>query len=158
MPNAEKLNLQHDDVMAFWANQDIRLVETLQSMEKLEHWTLDQDQAVEQALQVLVDRLNRLSQEANGFNMIDRSKQLLTILAYIHSGRALKLVNWLENRFSGMGVRLLQDAQDLRELQGEGAIEANLMVDRLNVVRASQHLNRIFSPERMRQVIRALES
>lgn len=149
-----KLYLDPEHVRGRWSSsEDLRLASTLMAMDAVEKWTFDGQPEIEDGMRSLCDLLDKVGSD----KLIgSASHDFIILLAYIQSGRALHMLNVMDSRFGGAGLKLVQTAVELTKRDSEFT-QATLMVDRLETLRRIRSLNRIFSPARMRLVIKALQ-
>lgn len=147
-------DLSLESVHAFWHEYDRRtLYRIVASMEAIETWAADQDPRVEEALLRLGKTLDKLED----FNVTDEAL-LVKILANLRSSRALRLMQFLDVLKPGSASKLLIYAEEhakeghKKDPCAELFIKRNLSFERL------QLLGRIFAPERINLVLKALES
>lgn len=142
--------LTHAAAHQFWKDfQDPMIYRVISFMESVEDWTFDGDTALEKEMQVLGDTLEDignidLAQEAN---MID-------VLAYIRTGRGLRLLMCLDMAYPGAASKVLMKAEEITQSQKDNAgyfLRRNVVFERLRL------LGRVFSTERLSLLQKALE-
>ena len=152
----ENLNadVSQEGVLAFFNERDPSLVQAIQGMEQVETWTVDKIESVQKMFQELADRVEEVDMES-----LEGSTQnkLIVLLGYISSGKAIKLLMWIEMNYPNFVARTLADAQMLSALDkfNEGA--AKLFVERFEVLERMHCLSRIFSEERIKIVKKVLK-
>ena len=137
-----------------WAEEDVRVFSILKTMESVENWVISGDPTVESAMRKLSDTIENNTQ-ANKIGSACRD--FLTVLAYCSSGRVMHILHSLDQRYQGSGLKLVQSAVSLANREDYDLPEGKLMVERLEILRRSKQLSKIFSQSRVRFVIRALK-
>lgn len=146
-------DLSLEEVHAFWHEYDKRtLYRIVTSMEGIESWAADQDPAVEDALL----RLGACLDDVQDFELNDEAS-VVKLLANIRSGRALRLMQFLDVLKPGFASKLLIYAEEntkdnRKDKYAELFLKRNLAFERL------QLLGRVFAPERINLILKALES
>lgn len=152
----ENLNpdISAEGASAFFGERDPALAKAISSMESVETWTRDRVQSVQQTLQTLSDKIEDL--DMDGIDGAQHSK-LIILLGYISSGKAIKLLMWIEHNSPNFVAKTLAEAQMLSALDkfNEGA--ARLFVERFEVLERMHMLSRVFSEDRLRIVQRVLK-
>lgn len=144
-------DLSVEGVHSFWRDYDKRvLYRIITSMESIEHWILDGDEGVEEGL----NRLGRAIGKLRRFEM-GEEENLVTIVANLRSSRALRILQSLDAIQAGSASKLLLFAEDYSK-KDEGK-EAKLFLARNLVFERLQLLSRVFAPERISLVLKALE-
>lgn len=129
------------------------------TMDSVESWVAN-DPKIDEAMQKLGETIEK---DADSIKIGSACRDFLLVLAHMKTGRAMHIMNCLDERFSGAGLKLVQTAVALNNndsgSSGLGFVypEGKLMVERLDVLRKLKTLGRIFSQSRLRFVIRALQ-
>jgi len=141
-------------VHAFWHDYDKRtLYRIVTSMEGIESWAADMDPQVESLLIELGEVLDGISD----FEVTNEAA-MIKLLANLRSGRALRLMQFLDVLKPGTASKLLIFAEEQtkdaehKNPYAELFLKRNLSFERL------QLLGRVFAPERINLVLKALES
>ena len=138
------LNLNKSIVDQYWQKTAPRIAKVLSVMEGFEFWLVDDVKSVNDALRDLARKLDKSSHEKLSGN----AEKLLFIMAYMSSGRALRMMSWFDERFpKGLSVDLLQEARRLGEVE-----HGRLMIDRLQTIDNLKLINRVFAPNRTRLI------
>jgi intracellular multiplication protein IcmW len=141
-------------VHAFWHDYDKRtLYRIVTSMEGIESWAGDDDPQVEEALLRLGSTLDELSD----FELTDEAA-LVKVLANLRSGRALRLMQFLDVLKPGTASKLLIFAEEQTKDAAHKNRYADLFLKRNLAFERLQLLGRVFAPERINLVLKALES
>lgn len=141
-------------VHAFWHDYDKRtLYRIVTSMEGIEHWAADTDPQVNEAFVKLGDKLDNVSD----FELSDEGI-VIKLLANTHSGRALRLMQFLDQLKPGTASKLLIYAEEQTKDAERKNPYAELFLKRNLAFERLQLLGRVFSPERINLVLKALES
>jgi intracellular multiplication protein IcmW len=147
-------DLHLDAVHAFWDSYDRRtLYRVIVALERVEHWTLDNIESVEAALLELgtvMDQTQDLS--------LDQEAAFVRVLASVRASRALRLLQALDAAKPGAASQLLMYAEGHTGAEAstpdpfaELFLRRNLVFERL------QLLSRVFAPQRVSLVLKALE-
>jgi|SRR5471032_2388819 len=142
------LNLKKSIVTDFWKRTDPRLARVLGVMENVEHWVVDDVEVVARKLAEAGKKMDQVSKET----LAQVSEEVLFVMAYISCGKALRLLNWMDETHPGLSVHYIMEAKQTSEW-GPG----RLMVDRLQTVKGLSLMGRIFAPARMRLIERLLK-
>lgn len=141
-------------VHTFWHDYDKKtLYRIVTSLEGIESWAADADPNVEKALMQLGEDLDHLSE----FEITDEAV-LIKVLANIRTSRALRLMQFIDVLKPGTASKLLIYAEEhtkdpsTKNRYAELFLKRNLAFERL------QLLGRVFAPERINLVLKALES
>ncbi len=149
-------NLQSEAVHDFWDSYDRKtLYRVIVALERVEHWILDSDPTVEPAIIQLGEALD----QAQEININNHEAQIIRVLTTLHAGRALRILQSLDQAKPGTASQLLMYAeeasQDTDEKKGDAF--AKLFLRRNLVFERLQLLSRVFSPQRIAIVLKALE-
>lgn len=147
-------DLSVEGVHSFWYDYDKRtLYRIVTSMEGIESWITDDDPRVDAALKQLGDNLENLPD----FELQDEAV-LIKILATIHAGRALRLMQYLDVKKPGTASKLLVYAEDQTKDKDNKNKYADLFLKRNLAFERLQLLGRVFAPERINLILKALET
>lgn len=146
-------DLSLESVHVFWHDYDKKtLYRIVTSMEGIETWASDDDPEVDAALK----QLGEILDSPSNFEVEDENL-LITILANTRSSRALRLMQFLDTLKPGTASKLLVYAEEkIKEAPNQNQY-ANLFLKRNLAFERLQLLARIFSPERINLVLKALE-
>lgn len=147
MPPHVTLNLRQSLVDQFWETRDPRMRQVLEQMATAEHWNLDTKERVAEALAGLAGKLDRARPEAIAYCL----PTLIRLMAYLSTPRAMRLLEWMSDRYDSLSVELLAEAADMGDACGA------LMIDRIQTIKGVSLLSNIFAPERVRQVTMLLQ-
>ena len=141
-------NLRQSIIEEFWHRKDPRMARILGWMESMEDWMLDDNEDVASNIFSLANTLEKISST----DLMNNSEELIKVMAYMSSPRALRLLEWFDEHFPhGVSVALTQKAQELDNDEG------NLLLDRLNTLHRLSLLSKIFSPHRTRMIVDLLQ-
>ena len=150
MPDLSRLG-----VHTFWHDYDRRvLYRIVASIEAVESWAIDNDVHVDQALIHLGEALEGLSESDIEFH--DEAK-VVKLLASIHAGRALRLMQFLDIKKPGTASKLLVYAEESTKDKAQKDVFADMFLKRNLSFERLQLLSRVFAPERVKLVLNALE-
>lgn len=148
-------DLHLDAVHAFWDSYDRRtLYRVIVALERVEHWILDDIPEIEAAL----IRLGEVIDEGHSFELSNEGK-LVRILACTRASRALRLLQALDIAKPGSASQLLMFAEEASS-DSEGKTPdryAQLFLRRNLVFERLQLLSRVFAPQRVSLVLKAME-
>jgi intracellular multiplication protein IcmW len=148
-------DLHLDAVNAFWDSYDRRtLYRVIVALERVEQWVLDHHPAVEAA----IIRLGEVIDQSQGFELTEEGK-VIRVLANTSAGRALRLLQALDIAKPGTASQLLMFAEEASQ-SGEGKSpdkHAQLFLRRNLVFERLQLLSRVFAPQRVSLILKALE-
>ena len=148
-------DLHLDALNAFWDSYDRRtLYRVIVAIERVEHWVLDNIPEVEAAL----IQLGEVMDQANEFELSQESK-IIRILANTRASRALRILQALDIAKPGSASQLLMYAEEASG-EGEGKTPdpcAQLFLRRNLVIERLQLLSRVFAPQRVSLILKALE-
>lgn len=140
---SEKLNLNKSAVDFYWKTQDQRMFKILTMMESVEPWIVDD---VESIAKELVNFGKKISQAKTG-QLSRHSDELTLIMTYIFSGKALRMLNWLDDNYPGLSFHYVMEAR-----QREDWEPGKLLLDRLKTIKTLSLLGMIFTPMRTRLI------
>lgn len=153
-PYHQPIYLDEQALSERWMKEDIRVASVLATMESVESWALSGQKEVEEAFKRLSNSIEtKAKQKAIGSSCQD----FLLVLAYAKTSRAMHILSCLDHRFSGAGLKLVQSAVMLANREEFECPEGKLMVERLDILRRIRQLSRVFSRQRLRFVIKALQ-
>lgn len=142
-------NLRQSIIEEFWQKKDPRMARILGWMESMEDWMLDDNEDVAEVIFVLANTLERVSKN----DIVKNSEDLIKAMAYMSSPRALRLMEWFDERFpQGVSVDLTQKALEMK-----GDERAELLLDRFQTLQRLSLLSKIFSPHRTRMIVDLLQ-
>jgi intracellular multiplication protein IcmW len=148
-------DLHLDSVHAFWDSYDRRILyRVIVAIERVESWVLDGNPIFEQAL----IRLGEVLEVTPGFELTEEAK-FIRILANTHASRALRLLQFIDMKKPGTAPQLLMFAEEASG-GGEGKTPnpyAKMFLRRNLVFERLQLLARVFAPQRISLVLKAVE-
>ncbi len=147
-------DLHLDAVHAFWDSYDRRtLYRVIVALERVEHWALDSHEQVEATLLQLGEVMDHAPDVT-----LDQEAAFVRVLATVRASRALRLLQALDAAKPGAASQLLMYAE---ANTGAEALKpdpfAELFLRRNLVFERLQLLSRIFAPQRVSLVLKALE-
>jgi len=148
-------DLHLEAIHAFWDSYDRRILyRVIVALEQVEHWVLDNQPAIETAL----IRLGEVLDAAQDFSLAEEAR-FIRILINTRASRALRILQSLDVNKPGSASQLLMFAEESSEA-GEGKTpdpQAKLFLRRNLVFERLQLLSRVFAPQRVSLVLKALE-
>lgn len=142
-----------EGVQDFFLETDPKLAKAVLGMESVESWTRDQIDSVQATLQELANRIE--SADIDSDTLAIQTK-LIILLGYISSGKAIKLLMWIDDSYPNFVGRTLAEAQMLAVLDKVNEEAARLFVERFEVLERLDMLSRIFSENRLVIIQRVL--
>lgn len=146
-------DLSHPTCSKFWKDYtDPMIYRVVTFMEGVESWTLDGDDNLEAAIAELGKVLDEIGQV--DMSTLGHEPAFIRLAANIKSSRALRLLQAVDTVHPGSASRLLINAEETSQSTEDPAgifLRRNIVFERLRL------LGRVFSTERFRLVMRALE-
>lgn len=137
----------------FFRERDPALEKAVLGMESVESWTRDGTEPVQVTLQRLADRVEMIDMQDLDPELHNK---LIVMLGYISSGKAIKLLMWIEQSSPNFVAKTLAEAQMLAVLDKVNEGAARLFVERFEVLERLHLLSSIFAEERLEIVQRVL--
>lgn len=144
----DKLNLNKTAVDFHWKTTDKRMLKIMTMMEAVEPWIVDD---VESVARELVNFGKKISIGKNGY-LSRHSDEITFVMTYIFSGKALRMLNWIDDNFPGLSFHYVMEAR-----QREDWESGRLLLDRLKTIKTLSLLQQIFAPMRTRLISGLLE-
>jgi intracellular multiplication protein IcmW len=148
-------DLHLDSVHAFWDSYDRRtLYRVIVALERVEHWVIDGQPAVEAAL----IRLGETMDQGHAVDLSEEGK-IIRVLINTRASRALRLLQAMDIAKPGSASQILMFAEEAAS-SAEGKTPdpfAQLFLRRNLVFERLQLLSRIFANQRITLVLKALE-
>lgn len=145
MPNLD-LQASHE----FWKNYDDPMIyRVIAFMESVEEWSLDGDPALEEAMTALGEELDKLTR----FDL-SKEEQFVTLSVHIRTSRILRLLQAIDSVDPGSASKVLMFAE---EHNTPDNLLAGLFLRRNIVFERLRLLSRVFAPQRIELVLKALE-
>jgi intracellular multiplication protein IcmW len=146
-------NLSHQASAEYWSSyKDSIIYRVITFMESVEDWTLDGDDKLEEAVNLLGDALDNLA--SVDLNQLNEAKRFVELAANIKTGRGLRLLQALDTAHPGSASKVLMYAEE-NSANGQGPasffLKRNIVFERLRL------LSRTFSKDRLTLVAQALE-
>jgi len=146
-------DLSRQAVHEFWSRYpDPVVYRVVTFMEGVEPWTVDGDPDVEAALQ-------KLGQEFDDLGKIDlgqlgQQDLFIKIACHVKAARVLRILQAIDSEHPGSASKLLIHAEEISQSPDDPAglfLRRNIVFERLRL------LSRVFSPQRISLIIKALE-
>ena len=143
-------DLSQAAVHQFWNEFDDPFIyRVISFMESVEDWTQDGDPQLEAALQKLGDQLDDM-----GSIELEQEKDIIKLVASLKTGRGLRILMALDMAYPSAASKVLMfaegDTKTDKDISGI-FLKRNIIFERLRL------LGRIFSPERIKLIEKALE-
>lgn len=147
-------DLSTEATVAYFEELDPQLGAAVKSMESVESWTKDRHAEVQNALQKFADKVNDREDDEISPEM---QQKLIILLGYISTGKAIKLLMWIEQSLPNFVAKTLAEAQMLSVLDKLNEDSCRLFVERFYVLERLHMLSRIFAEERLRTIQKVLK-
>ena len=143
-------DLSHEAVHQFWRNyQDPTIYRVISFMEGVEDWTYDDNPELEKALQALGQALDNTENVE-----LQQEKPIVELVTHLKTGRGLRLLMGLDNANPGAAAKVLMYAEENTKSDQDNPgifLRRNIVFERLRL------LGRVFAPDRLKLVLKALE-
>ncbi len=143
-------DLSFEAVHQFWRNyQDPTIYRVISFMEGVEDWTQDNHPELEKAIKALGKALDSIEN-------IDLQQEapIVELVAHMKTGRGLRLLMCLDNAYPGAAAKVLMYAEEHTQSEQDNPgifLRRNIVFERLRL------LGRVFAPDRLKLVLKALE-
>lgn len=145
MPNLD-LQASHE----FWKNYDDPMIyRVISFMETAENWTLDGMPELEAAMQSLGEELDKITRFELG-----KEEQFVALCAHIKTSRILRLLQSIDSIDPGSASKVLMFAE---ENNTPDNLVAGLFLRRNIIFERLRLLSRVFAPQRIELMLKALE-
>lgn len=145
MPNLD-LQASHE----FWKNYDDPMIyRVIAFMESVENWALDGHPELEGVMNSLGEHLEKITRFELG-----KEEQFVTLCAHIKTSRILRLLQAIDAIDPGSASKVLMFAE---ENNTPDNLVAGLFLRRNIVFERLRLLSRVFAPQRVELVLKALE-
>lgn len=145
---SEKLNLNKSAVDFYWKTQDPRMLKILTMMENVEPWIVDDVDSIAKELVNFGKKINK----AKTGQLSQHSDELTIVMTYIFSGKAMRMLNWLDDNYPGLSFHYVMEARQKEDWEA-----GKLLLDRLKTIKTLSLLGMIFTPMRTRLISGLLE-
>jgi hypothetical protein len=153
MTDAIDSDLSAQGVESYFQGLDPALSEAVRNMEAVETWTRDRYESVQAMLQTLADKVEYA--DINQDSRVFQSK-LIVLLSYISSGKAIKLLSWIDQTVPNFVATTLAEAQMLAALDRVNEEAGRLFVERFVALERLYLLSRLFDEKRLEWIQRTL--
>lgn len=147
-------DLSSEGTRAYFEDLDPQLGAAVKSMESVESWTKDRHEEVQSALQKFADKVSESDIEEISPEM---QKKLIVLLGYISTGKAIKLLMWIEQSLPNFVAKTLAEAQMLSVFDKLNEESCRLFVERFYVLERLHMLSRIFAEDRLETIQKVLK-
>lgn len=142
--------LSNEACHKFWNDyHDPMIYRVISFMESVEDWTLDDDKNLEDAIKKMGDTLEDI-----GNIDLQNEDNFIKLASYIKAGRGLRLLQCLDVAYPGAASKLLMHAEENTKSTDDVPglfLRRNIVFERLRL------LGRVFAPERLSLLLKALE-
>ncbi len=143
-------DLSHSAVHQFWKNyQDSTIYRVISFMEGVENWTHDDNPELEDSLKELGKALDNIENVE-----LQQEQGVVELVTHIKTGRGLRLLMCLDNAHPGAAAKVLMYAEEHTQSDQDNSgvfLRRNIVFERLRL------LSRVFAPDRLKLVLKALE-
>lgn len=143
-------DLSHSAVHQFWKNyQDPNIYRVISFMEGVEGWTQDENPELESVLKELGKALDKIENIE-----LQQEEGIVELVTHIKTGRGLRLLMCLDNAHPGAAAKVLMYAEEHTQSDQDNCgvfLRRNIVFERLRL------LSRVFAPDRLKLVLKALE-
>lgn len=147
-------DLSKEAIHSFWDSYDRRtLYRVIMALENVEHWVVDEDKAIEPSVLALGQAIDM----ASDFDLDDENL-VIRMLSNICSSRAMRILQSLDMVKPGVASQLLMYAEESAEDTSSSSRHSKLFIRRNLVFERLQLLSRVFAPQRLSLVLKALEN
>lgn len=150
-------DLHRDAIHAFWDSYDRRtLYRVIVSLERKEYWAVDQEAEIEPAILELGHALDM----AHDIDFFGQEVKIVRVLANTKVSRAMRILQAVDMAKPGTASNLLMYAEKASADSGGkvGDRHAKVFLKRNLVFERLQLLSRVFAPQRIALIIKALET
>ncbi len=142
--------LSHSAVHQFWKNyQDPTIYRVISFMEGVEGWTQDETPELESVIKELGKTLDKIENIE-----LQQEENIVELVTHIKTGRGLRLLMCLDNAHPGAAAKVLMYAEEHTQSDQDNSgvfLRRNIVFERLRL------LSRVFAPDRLKLVLKALE-
>lgn len=146
-------DLSREAVHEFWSRyQDPNVYRVITFMEGVETWTVDGNEEVETALQKLGQELDNLSSVDLG--QLGQQELFIKIACHVKAARVLRILQAIDTAHPGSASKLLIHAEEISQTPDDPPglfLRRNIVFERLRL------LSRVFAPQRIALIMKALE-
>lgn len=146
-------DLSHEACSQYWFEYiDPIIYRVISFMESVEDWTPDGDSELEEAINQLGQELDDIS--AIDMNKLSEAENFIRLVAYIKTGRGLRVLQAIDTAHPGSASKVLIHAE---ESSSGGQDPSSFFLKRNVVFERLRLLSRTFSDNRRKMIARALE-
>lgn len=146
-------DLSHEACSQYWFEYiDPIIYRVISFMESVEDWTPDGDSELEEAINQLGQELDNIS--AIDMNKLSEAENFIRLVAYIKTGRGLRVLQAIDTAHPGSASKVLIHAE---ESSSGGQDPSSFFLKRNVVFERLRLLSRTFSDNRRKMIARALE-
>ncbi|MDX2164150.1 MAG: type IVB secretion system protein IcmW [Gammaproteobacteria bacterium] len=146
-------DLSREAVHEFWSRyQDPNVYRVITFMEGVETWALDGNPDVENALQLLGQELDNLSKVDLG--QLGQQELFIKTACHVKAARVLRILQAIDTAHPGSASKLLIHAEEISQTPDDPPglfLRRNIVFERLRL------LSRVFAPQRIALIMKALE-
>lgn len=147
------LDLENDSLENYWAAVAPAAPFIIAAMDASEDWRHDQAVGDTETLRAFFSSLPQMWQQVHSSTKKNEFlNDLVIVLAYLPSSKALYFVYWLEQEFAALGFGFLRELNRFHqqaELTEIDVVAFNLFRNRLRFFKKTIVLQTVFAPERL---------
>lgn len=139
----DRLILLDTYVQDYWTKKDKRLSRILRVMDNVEFWVMEDEEEFARG----INELGRYLTDATPEALEDGGELLITVLAYMSSSKAMRLLNWLEDAHPDVFQKYLKLLSEHDRPKA-----AKLLGSRLRVLQSLDLISKVFNQQRSQRI------
>lgn len=143
----EDLNLTTDFVNNYWKNTDLKFYELIQQVERIEHWTIDNEET-NSLLNDLISKIPYLTKKT----LAHFDEDFILLMSYLPFSKMCMLMHWFDDNHPGLSLHYVMAT---RQLSGEQFLK---LTNRLRFINKTTFSHLIFSQWRVRLIKELLKN
>lgn len=148
----KELNLQENFVHNYWQNKNksSSVATVLFEMDRHESWTRGRTAEVSTMLSTLAQTLSNMNINDEAFLTDVQVERLLTVLAYLNSSYAFRVINWLDENRNAVMTKIIATALEktMSEMDNNTFhTPESLLVERMYTLHIMGMVHEIFNPK-----------
>lgn len=157
-----RLDLSTEGVRAALEGYHPDIEKAVRAMESSESWTMDRYSKVQAALEQLAAKIEEETNAGDiDFGTISEEAhdQMIALLGYLSSGKAIRLLLWIDQYSPDFVAKTLVQAQFMTIKEGVDKAGCELLIERFQVLENMHLLSRVYAEPRlsiMREVLNTL--
>lgn len=127
----------------YWNKKSKRLGRILHTMDQVEYWVMEDEEEFVKG----INRLGRKIELAKEERIDMVLDQIVTVIAYMSSSKAIRLINWLEDNHPEILQKII-----FRLPKHEKIKAAKLLSTRLKVLQNLELMSKVFGPDKSNRI------